>query len=312
MPFTNWSMKQQRVKKMSILLKSMKKMNLVKNQDLMMTLKKTIVNWLWKLLKVFTNHLDTIIPMCSGIVFVNGYYLTRKKLQTIIDLTNFSTITQFLVAFGLFIFIIFHGLPAIQQEEKIYCQIEDSKYYYFCAGHPQKFYIVLCYMTLVFLALYLALTIFNLLWLIIIPMRPLTQAMKLFKDEFKIFDTDSIDDLYDLYYNNYDLQLLLDLLASKSGITPCLKLLSILDKNLLEMTKASNAIVETVNDSESIDAIVTFDDAPIVKEVFAKVLNLKSIYSVEISPPIKTVSSMTLIASNTKKYNMFMIIGFHL
>ena len=141
-------------------------------------------------------------------------------------------------------------------------------------------------------------------------MRPLTQAMKLIKDEFKIFDTDSIDDLYDLYYNNYDLQLLLDLLASKSGITPCLKLLSILDKNLLEMTKASNAIVETVNDSESIDAIVTFDDAPIVKEVFAKVLDLKSIYSVEISPPIKTVSRMTFIASNTKrKYTMFMIIG---
>ena len=244
--------------------------------------------------------------MCSG----KWILFNQKKLQTQIDSTNFSTITQFLVAFGLFIFIIFHGLPAIQQEEKVYCQIEDSKYYYFCAGHPQKFYIVLCYMTLVFLALYLALTIFNLLWLIIIPMRPLTQAMKLIKDEFKIFDTDSIDDLYDLYYNNYDLQLLLDLLASKSGITPCLKLLSILDKNLLEMTKASNAIVETVNDSESIDAIVTFDDAPIVKEVFAKVLDLKSIYSVEISPPIKTVSSMTLLLLQIqKKYTMFMIIG---
>ena len=128
-------------------------------------------------------------------------------------------------------------------------------------------------------------------------MRPLSQAMKLFKDEFKVSDTESIDDLYDLYYNNYDLQLLLDLLASKSGITPCLKLLSILDKNLQELTKASNAIVETVHDSESIVAIVTFDDAPIVKEVFAKVLDLKSIYSVEISPPIKTVS-IIFIPSN--------------
>ena len=201
-----------------------------------------------------------------------------------------STITQFLVALGLFIFIILHGLPAIQQEEKIYCQIEDSKFHYFCAGHPQKFYIVLCYMTLVFLALYLGLTVFNLLWLLINPMRPLSQAMKLFKDEFNVSDTDSIDDLYDLYYNNYDLQLLLDLLASKSGIAPCLKLLSILDKNLQELTKASNAIVEIVHDSECIDAIVTFDGAPVVKEVFAKVLDLKSIYSVEISPPIKTVS----------------------
>ena len=114
--------------------------------------------------------------------------------------------------------------------------------------------------------------------------------MKLFKDEFKVSDTDSIVELYDLYYNNYDMQLLLDLLASKSGIAPCLKLLSILDKNLQELTKASNAIVEIVHDSECIDAIVTFDGAPVVKEVFAKVLDLKSIYSVEISPPIKTVS----------------------
>ena len=155
-------------------------------------------------------------------------------------------------------------------------------------------------MTLVFLALYLGLTVFNLLWLMINPMRPLSQAMQLFKD--KVSDTDSIDDLYDLYYKNKDLQLLLDLLASKSGITPCLKLLSILDKNLQEMIKASNATVETVHDSERIDAIVTFDDAPVVKEVFAKVLDLKSIYSVEISPPIKTVSIFLLLQTQIK-YN---------
>ena len=142
-------------------------------------------------------------------------------------------------------------------------------------------------MTLFFLALYLGLTFFNLLWLISNPMRPLTQAMHLFKDKFKVSDTDSIDELYDLYYNNKDLQLLLDLLASKSGITPCLKLLSILDKNLQEMTKASNAIVETVHDAERINATVTFDDAPVIKHIFAKVFELKSIYSVEIYPPIK-------------------------
>ena len=133
---------------------------------------------------------------------------------------NFSTVTLLLVALGLFVFILLLALPAIQQEEKIYCQIENSTYHYFCAGHPQKFYVVLCHMTLFFLALYLGLTFFNLLWLISNPMRPLTQAMHLFKDKFKVSDTDSIDELYDLYYNNKDLQLLLDLLASKSGITP--------------------------------------------------------------------------------------------
>ena len=215
------------------------------------------------------------------------------------NFVNYSTITQFLVSLGLFIFIILHGISAIQKEERIYCQIEESKFYYFCAGHPQKFYVVLCHMALFFLALYLGLTFFNLLWLISNPMRPLTQAMQLFKDEFKVSDTDSINELYDLYYNNKDLQLLLDLLASKSGITPCLKLLSILDKNLQEMTKASNANVEITHDRKCIDAIVTFDDAPVVKNIFTKVLDLKSIYSVEISPPIKTVSIIYIDSNYT-------------
>ena len=169
-------------------------------------------------------------------------------------------------------------------------------------------------MTLVFLALYLGLTVFNLLWLLINPMRPLSQAMKLFKDEFKVSDTDSIVELYDLYYKNYDMQLLLDLLASKSGIAPCLKLLSILDKQLQELTKASNAKVKyTEHDPEHdrIDAIVTFDDPPVVKDVISKIMDFQIIYSVEISPSIETVS-IIIIASKPKSIiTIFIIIGLH-
>ena len=227
---------------------------------------------------------------------------------------NFSTVTLLLVALGLFVFILLLALPAIQQEEKIYCQIENSTYHYFCAGHPQKFYVVLCYMTLIFLVLYLGVTVFNLLWLIINPMRPLSQVMQLFKDEFKVSDTDSIVELYDLYYKNYDMQLLLDLLASKSGIAPCLKLLSILDKQLQELTKASNAKVKyTEHDPkhDRIDAIVTFDDAPVVKDAISKVMDFQSIYSVEISPSIETVS-IIIIASKPKLIiTIFIIIGLH-
>ena len=71
---------------------------------------------------------------------------------------------------------------------------------------------------------------------------------------------------------------------------------------LQELTKASNAKVEyTEHDSkhDRIDAIVTFDDAPVVKDVISKIMDFQSIYSVDISPSIETVS-IIIMASKPK------------
>ena len=127
-------------------------------------------------------------------------------------------------------------------------------------------------------------------------MRHFSKTMDLLKEEFKeaIFDTDGIDDLYDLYYNATDLKLLLDLLASKSGISPCLKLLGMLDKYLQEITKVSQVKTEEVVERNCTNVIVTFDDSPVVKQVLSKLVinrsDLQCIYSVEIFPEISTVS----------------------
>ena len=43
-------------------------------------------------------------------------------------------------------------------------------------------------------------------------------------------DKELLGDLYDIYYNNRDLKLLLDLLARSSGVAPAIAIIALLDK----------------------------------------------------------------------------------
>ncbi len=57
-----------------------------------------------------------------------------------------------------------------------------------------------------------------------------------FRDHLRKANPDKVDKqllggLYDVYYNNWDLKLLLDLLAASSGIAPCLRVLCLFDKS---------------------------------------------------------------------------------
>ena len=43
-------------------------------------------------------------------------------------------------------------------------------------------------------------------------------------------DKELFGDLYDIYYNNRDLRLLLDLLATSSGVAPAISVMTLFDK----------------------------------------------------------------------------------
>ena len=43
-------------------------------------------------------------------------------------------------------------------------------------------------------------------------------------------DREVLGDLYDIYYNNRDLRLLLDLLATSSGVAPAIAIMTLFDK----------------------------------------------------------------------------------
>ena len=128
-----------------------------------------------------------------------------------------------------------------------------------------------------------------------------------------------LGDLYDFYYNRFvyicsylftllqkkinivndfffsgcsrDMKLLLDLLAATSGIAPCLKLLCMFDRNLRKMTEVSNLTIDSYYNSEKnrTEAVVKFDDAPALKDIFVKIRDVQCIYSVVINPPINKV-----------------------
>ena len=95
------------------------------------------------------------------------------------------------------------------------------------------------------------------------------------------------------------MKLLLDLLAATSGIAPCLKLLCMFDRNLRKMTEVSNLTINSHYNSEKdrTEAIVKFDDAPALKDIFVKIRDVQCIYSVVINPPITKVKIYILLST---------------
>ncbi len=179
----------------------------------------------------------------SSAYFVSYLIRTVSELlvRTIVDdkrLVLFdSSFVQ--VAIALLAWLMVYGFPIIQKDEFIYCPVHD--YYYECAGHPQQFYMYVLFVTIAILAVYIFCCAFNVLWLFVPQLGSLSGVMRKYKNEFKkktasqsdlATDQELLGDLYDVYYNNKDLKLLLDLLAASSGIAPCLRILCLFDKEL--------------------------------------------------------------------------------
>ena len=123
-----------------------------------------------------------------------------------------------------------------------------------------------------------------------------------------ISDEDLLGDLYNVYYNNRDLKLLLDLLSTSSGIATSLRILALFDKNLRFKSEPSDLKVSLVNYHESnigheniaseeggiehdeekqkvYDVDVEFGDAKAVKDLFSQIKKASCVYTVEINPP---------------------------
>ena len=67
------------------------------------------------------------------------------------------------------------------------------------------------------------------------------------RDDSNKTDKELLGDLYDIYYNNRDLRLLLDLLATSSGVAPAISVMTLFDKvhtniylSFIQMLKTPN------------------------------------------------------------------------
>ncbi len=210
------------------------------------------------------------------------------------------TVVEFVLAGVLFGWLLLNGLPIIEREEFIYCNVYG--YWFECAGHPQQFYMYVLFVTLFVLFLYLLCCLYNLLWLFIPSMSTLGNFMAIYKRETRRCDgslksdEELLGELYNVYYTNWDLKLLLDLLAESSGISVSLRIMSLIDKKF--RIRAEPQYLKVIREGDLVR--VEFMDAPFVMEILPNMRRVVCIYTVEIIPPTKKSSVVAFKAGKAK------------
>ena len=125
------------------------------------------------------------------------------------------TVTESVVALVLLVYICWWGLPILSHSDNIIC--EAHGFYYECHGSPTSFYVYTLYMVAAITTIYILCNVYNLLWLLTPHCGEKT-------------DQQILGDLYDIYYDNRDLRLLLNLLATSTGVAPTIAIMTLFDK----------------------------------------------------------------------------------
>ena len=95
-----------------------------------------------------------------------------------------------------------------------------------------------------------------------------------------------LGEMNEIYYENLDLRLLLDLLAATTGLSTPLRVLSLLDRNFRNNYKPNILSFERVaeiREGEG-DLRVEIAESDLARSVFARMSNLTCLYTVKISP----------------------------
>ena len=155
-------------------------------------------------------------------------------------------------------YMLLRGFPILNEythndeHKQIKCDVNG--YMYECVGIPIKFYIYSLIATCILTLLYTFFNIYNFLWLFIPYFGKLSRVMTRYKNNMLLKakknktgmrDEDVLGELCNIYYNNRDMKLLLDLLATSSGVAPAILILTLFDKvrkNFVFHIKTNGAI----------------------------------------------------------------------
>ena len=121
----------------------------------------------------------------------------------------------------LLVYMSWRGLPVLKHANAIVCDVHS--FFFECSGQPAQFYVYCLYITVIITIAYILCNIYNLLWLIFPCFGKLRRLMLAYKRNLRdssggeeVDEKEMLGNLYDIYYNNRDLRLLLDLLATSS------------------------------------------------------------------------------------------------
>ena len=121
---------------------------------------------------------------------------------------------------------------------RVFCDVHGD--FYECAGVPTQFYLYVLITALALLLIYLLTTFTTIIWLLCPCGGKLANFMTSYRSQLESAaiaegtDTSSralLGEIHDIYYENRDLKLLLDLLSVTSGLAPPLRVLALLDKD---------------------------------------------------------------------------------
>eukprot|EP00092_Neocalanus_flemingeri_P024779 GFUD01026868.1.p1 GENE.GFUD01026868.1~~GFUD01026868.1.p1 ORF type:complete len:507 (+),score=114.41 GFUD01026868.1:221-1741(+) len=202
------------------------------------------------------------------------------------------TILEVIVASILLVYMCWRGLPILDDANTIICDVHS--YYFECSGQPAQFYVYSLYITCIITIAYILCNIYNLLWLIFPCFGKLSRMMSTYKANMRDRAGDStktdkqlLGDLYDIYYNNRDLRLLLDLLATSSGVAPAIAIMTLFDKNFRDAMKPKIKYVVVSRDLGI--AEVQFQEPKTgVRAALGSIHGVRLMYVAEIVPPAET------------------------
>jgi len=201
------------------------------------------------------------------------------------------TILEIIVAFILLIYSIIEGIPILDDSNSIVCDVHG--YYFECSGQPAQFYKYILYFTIVITSGYILCNIYNLMWLTMPCFGRLSRLMTTYKSNMRELagpdksDADMLGDLYDIYYNNVDLRLLLELLTTSSGVAPAIAMMTLFDKGFRTAMKPK--IKQLVASRELGIVEVQFQEPKSgVRACLADLPGVHLMYVAEIIPPAAT------------------------
>jgi len=202
------------------------------------------------------------------------------------------TVIETACAGVLLVYMILRGVPILQHSENIICDVHG--HYYECHGNPTEFYIYTLYTAAVLTAVYILCNFYNCLWLLFPQFGKLSRVMSAYKYNMLEAakgsgktDREVLGDLYDIYYDNRDLRLLLELLATSSGVAPAIAIMTLFDKNFREAMKPSIRYV--IASREQGLAEVQFQEPRSgVRAALADIHGVHLMYVAEIVPPAET------------------------
>ena len=113
---------------------------------------------------------------------------------------------------------------------RVFCDVHGT--FYECSGVPTQFYLYVLLVALLLLLVYLITTFLTILWLLCPCGGKLARFMRSYRSQLENVanvqgaETSSkglLGELHEIYYENRDLRLLLDLLSVTSGLAPPLR-----------------------------------------------------------------------------------------